>query len=92
MQGISRSATVVCAYLVATTDMTAIESIAHVQSIRGIVCPNIGFRRQLEEYSVQYMKLKPHSPDMPGSPKLSSAMGIGARIKMLRRFSMGKDS
>ncbi|KAF9480500.1 phosphatases II [Pholiota conissans] len=51
LQGISRSATVVCAYLVATTEKTAIESIAHVQSIRGIVCPNIGFRTQLEQYS-----------------------------------------
>lgn len=88
MQGISRSATVVCAYLVATTNMNAIESIAHVQSIRGIVCPNIGFRRQLEEYSVQYMKLKPGSPVPPDSSKL----GIGSRIKMLKRFSRGKDS
>jgi len=59
MQGISRSATVVCAYLVATTDLTAPKSIEYVQFIRKIVCPNIGFRRQLDEYSMRYIKLKP---------------------------------
>lgn len=48
--GVSRSATVVCAYLVATMSMTAPESISFVQSKRGIVCPNLGFRHQLEAY------------------------------------------
>lgn len=48
--GVSRSATVVCAYLIATMSMTAPESISFVQSKRGIVCPNIGFRHQLEAY------------------------------------------
>jgi atypical dual specificity phosphatase len=56
MLGISRSATVVCAYLIATTKLSAGESIAQVQSIRGIVCPNIGFRRQLEQYATRYVK------------------------------------
>ncbi|KAF8967678.1 protein-tyrosine phosphatase-like protein [Flammula alnicola] len=87
MQGVSRSATVVCAYLIATTEMTATGSIAHVQSIRGIVCPNIGFRRQLEEYSVQYIKLKPSPPQvaLPDLFKLSG--GIAARIKKLKEIS-----
>ncbi|KAJ7132160.1 protein-tyrosine phosphatase-like protein [Mycena epipterygia] len=52
-QGVSRSATVVCAYLVATTTMTASESIVYVQAKRSIVCPNIGFRNQLQTWSVQ---------------------------------------
>jgi atypical dual specificity phosphatase len=59
MQGISRSATVVCAYLIATTNLNAGESIAHVQSLRGIVCPNLGFRKQLEEYAKRYVEDKP---------------------------------
>lgn len=54
MQGISRSATLVCAYLVATTPMRAREAIAHVQSKRGIVSPNIGFRRQLVAWERQF--------------------------------------
>ncbi|EGN91985.1 hypothetical protein SERLA73DRAFT_17524, partial [Serpula lacrymans var. lacrymans S7.3] len=49
-QGISRSATVVCAYLVATTSMHPTEAVAFVKAKRGIVCPNIGFRRQLEVF------------------------------------------
>ena len=51
--GISRSATVVCAYLVATTKVTPHEALATVRSKRGIVCPNLGFRQQLEEYATQ---------------------------------------
>jgi hypothetical protein len=51
--GISRSATVVCAYLVATAKMTPDEALVAVRAKRGIVCPNIGFRRQLEQYADQ---------------------------------------
>jgi hypothetical protein len=50
--GISRSATIVCAYLIATMKMTADEALAAVREKRGIVSPNMGFLRQLEEYSI----------------------------------------
>jgi len=53
-QGISRSTTLVCAYLVATTPMRATEAIAHVQSKRGIAAPNLGFRRQLVAWGRQF--------------------------------------
>jgi hypothetical protein len=49
--GISRSTTIVIAYLVATTRMTPREALATVQSKRAIVRPNPGFMSQLEEYS-----------------------------------------
>jgi hypothetical protein len=48
--GISRSTTVVLAYLVATTQMTPREALAAVRSKRSIVRPNRGFMSQLEEY------------------------------------------
>lgn len=51
--GISRSATIVCAYLIATSRMTADEAVNAVREKRPIVCPNLGFRRQLEEYAAQ---------------------------------------
>jgi atypical dual specificity phosphatase len=51
--GISRSATVVCAYLIATMRMTPNEALAAVKEKRAIVSPNMGFLRQLEEYAVQ---------------------------------------
>jgi predicted protein tyrosine phosphatase len=51
LMGISRSATVVCGYLVATMKMTPQEVLAAVKAKRGIVCPNLGFRIQLEEYA-----------------------------------------
>ncbi|KAJ3517746.1 hypothetical protein NLJ89_g302 [Agrocybe chaxingu] len=84
MQGISRSATVVCAYLVATTSLTSSGSIAHVQSLRGIVCPNMGFRRQLDDYATQFVKLKkcPSQISIPAAFRLSG--GIIARIKSFK--------
>ena len=51
--GISRSATVVCAYLIAESGMTGPSSIEYVRSKRPIVSPNIGFRRQLDEYALK---------------------------------------
>lgn len=56
VQGISRSATVVCAYLMATKNMLAPKSIIYVQERRKIVCPNLGFRLQLEEYEADLIK------------------------------------
>jgi hypothetical protein len=48
--GISRSSTVVIAYLIATTKMTPREALATVRSKRTIVRPNRGFISQLQEY------------------------------------------
>lgn len=53
MLGMSRSATVVCAYLIAHKDMKAEEAIAYAQSKRPIVRPNVGFRNQLEIYALR---------------------------------------
>ncbi|KAJ3549615.1 hypothetical protein NMY22_g807 [Coprinellus aureogranulatus] len=55
-QGISRSATVVCAYICATQGMEAVDAIEFVQARRSIVCPNAGFRLQLVRYSVPFVK------------------------------------
>ncbi|KAI0272300.1 protein-tyrosine phosphatase-like protein, partial [Gloeopeniophorella convolvens] len=49
--GVSRSATVVCAYLMAAQGMTPHEALAAVKAKRSIVSPNTGFLRQLEMYS-----------------------------------------
>ncbi|KAM6496990.1 Protein-tyrosine phosphatase-like protein [Amanita muscaria] len=54
LMGISRSATVVCAYLIATKGMNAPEALECVQSKRSIVCPNLGFRKQLETYAERF--------------------------------------
>lgn len=53
LQGVSRSVTVVCAYLVATKWMKPGEAIAFIKARRSAACPNAGFRRQLEEYANQ---------------------------------------
>lgn len=52
MAGVSRSPTVVCAYLMATDPdiQTVSDAIRHVENIREIIDPNVGFREQLEVY------------------------------------------
>ncbi|KAH9479509.1 Tyrosine-protein phosphatase yvh1 [Psilocybe cubensis] len=93
-QGISRSATVVCAYLVATTSMTAESSITHVQSLRGIVSPNDGFRRQLNQYGDQYVKLKakPKPNQAITEDVLKFGGGIAARIRRLKGIDTAEKS
>ncbi|KII87502.1 hypothetical protein PLICRDRAFT_55458 [Plicaturopsis crispa FD-325 SS-3] len=86
-QGISRSATVVCAYLVASTDMLAPETIAFCQAKRGIVCPNLGFRHQLDAYEKQLHARLGRGPSLKGAGgifKISSGFAEG--MQKLRRI------
>ncbi|THV06929.1 phosphatases II [Dendrothele bispora CBS 962.96] len=59
LQGVSRSPTVVCAYLIATTPgpkaMRPNEAIEFVQSKRSVVSPNSGFRKQLEKFGERFV-------------------------------------
>jgi len=52
-KGVSRSASVVAAFLVATRGFSAEAAIHAVQARRGIARPNPGFVVQLEEYAAQ---------------------------------------
>lgn len=52
--GISRSTTVVMAYLIATSQMTPHEALAAVRAKRAIVRPNRGFMSQLHEYHSRF--------------------------------------
>ena len=52
--GISRSATVVCAYLIATNNWGAKKAIDYVRLRRPITDPNDGFRLQLAVYAIKY--------------------------------------
>jgi protein-tyrosine phosphatase len=47
--GVSRSATVVIAYLMVRKNMLLKDALEHVQRARPIVCPNPGFMEQLKE-------------------------------------------
>ncbi|KAG6885117.1 hypothetical protein C0993_005791 [Termitomyces sp. T159_Od127] len=53
--GVSRSATVVIAYLIASSGMCVSEALQHTQAKREIVYPNYGFRRQLETYAEDFV-------------------------------------
>jgi hypothetical protein len=67
----SRSATIVCAYLVATRGLHAPDAISFVRVRRKIVRPNMGFVRQLETFaeSIDRTKLSPNLK----APSTSSA-------------------
>lgn len=80
-QGISRSATVVCAYIVATTTMTAPESISYVQAKRSVVCPNLGFRNQLQTWSAQFYS---NGAKSSGGRIARLSQGIAERIRELK--------
>ncbi|GJP45639.1 hypothetical protein CLOM_g5002 [Closterium sp. NIES-68] len=52
LAGMSRSATIVIAYMMKTKGWDLRTSLSHVRQCRPIVQPNIGFMRQLQEYEV----------------------------------------
>ncbi|TCD69140.1 hypothetical protein EIP91_008616 [Steccherinum ochraceum] len=84
LMGISRSATVVCAYLVASSSMSAREALDYTISKRAIVCPNIGFRSQLDIYSSRYHPSK--GGVAKGMARIAGVSeSIAARVKKLRR-------
>lgn len=56
MAGISRSATIVIAYLMAEMKMSYADAYILVKEKRRIICPNSGFRRQLMEFESSLMK------------------------------------
>jgi len=91
-QGVSRSATVVCAYIIAqaANGMTAAEAIGQVRAKRGIVCPNDGFRTQLATYSERFVGIR----GKPSAGEASSATARSSRIseaivERIRRFKAG---
>jgi predicted protein tyrosine phosphatase len=51
VQGVSRSASVVCAFLVAQYGWTPAQAVQYVKSKRSIAEPNFGFVGQLQEYA-----------------------------------------
>jgi atypical dual specificity phosphatase len=88
-QGISRSATVVCAYVIATstTNMIGQEAITFVQAKRAVISPNPGFRRQLDTYATRFIGLRPKGVD--GSRRFRISEGIAERM---RRLASGNPS
>lgn len=87
-QGISRSATIVCAYLIATERMAAMKSIEFVQSKRGCVSPNNGFRQQLIAYATHFDGTLPKKPGFTERLRFidqDSDQGPGQRIEEQER-------
>ena len=94
LMGISRSATVVCAYLVATSSMLAHEAIDFVISKRSIVCPNLGFRNQLETYASRFYAggAKANAEEATAKGRIAHVSeGIAHRIRKLRSRRGGVD-
>lgn len=50
MAGVSRSVTLVVAYIMTVTGRGWVQSLAAVRSVRPCAGPNLGFLRQLEEF------------------------------------------
>lgn len=61
--GVSRSATCICAYLMHTTSMRAMEAIEHLKQIRPTVHPNYGFLKQLEVFEACHCSISDESSE-----------------------------
>jgi protein-tyrosine phosphatase len=56
LAGVSRSATVVVAYLMTVTELSYSDALNAVKGARKIANPNFGFRRQLQNYEFTQLK------------------------------------
>ncbi|CAD8106504.1 unnamed protein product [Paramecium primaurelia] len=56
--GVSRSASIVIAYLMRNKGWTYSEAFSYVKSKRFVICPNSGFQRQLKNYEKQLRQSK----------------------------------
>ncbi len=63
--GISRSTTIILAYLMKTYNATVLETFKFLRHRRPIVCPNMGFLRQLIDYETE---LYSHTYTDPNDP------------------------
>lgn len=54
--GVSRSATIVIAYLMQEHGMSYSDAMQHVKKQRYFICPNDGFRRQLSQFQKELRK------------------------------------
>lgn len=55
------------------------EALAHTQGKRGIICPNIGFRKQLEIYAQKFVRKRPLQRESKGI-----GADIAGRIRQLK--------
>jgi hypothetical protein len=89
--GISRSSTVVIAYLIATTEMTPQEALASVKLKRTIVCPNRGFMSQLQEYHSKCSNsLQAKLGDEPTDKEGGTGKGKKAKVRRGHATSTAK--
>ncbi len=85
LAGMSRSVTIVIAYLLATTPMTTTEATEFVRSKRRIIRPNYGFTKQLEQYERRYFV----STGKTITPKKTVGTDIASRIQLYRDVVAG---
>ena len=58
--GVSRSATIIIAYLMQEKRLTFVEALKYVRRRRPIVCPNFGFQKQLLDFEKNLRKKDPN--------------------------------
>jgi atypical dual specificity phosphatase len=83
--GMSRSATIVIAYLLVTTPMTVGEATEFVRSKRSVIRPNCGFIEQLKQYEKRYFA----STGNTATPKKMVETGIASRVHLYRSARAG---
>lgn len=71
VQGISRSSTLVSAYLMRHKGWGAEQALEHLQRVRPIICPNDGFRLQLKEFEISLNRAKTQLRITNGVQRLS---------------------
>ena len=79
--GVSRSATLVLAYLIGFQDMTLLAAHAHLKAARSVIRPNNGFWRQLVALEIE----------LRGATSITMVKSNGGTILLAELFDFVKD-
>ncbi|KAJ7243921.1 protein-tyrosine phosphatase-like protein [Mycena haematopus] len=85
--GLSRSISVVCAYLIAVKGLTAAEAIAYTKDRRRIAHPNAGFRVQLRAWAIRYGLTDSSDTDDDAGGDESSLAHLGLSTSSISHLS-----
>lgn len=94
MKGVSRSATVAAAWLMWNHNWLVDAAISHLQSVRPVVNPNTGFRKQLEDWRAEFVaqRRERQGPSKPLSVEGLAIVSEGGGTALAAGLAMERGS
>eukprot|EP01137_Pigoraptor_chileana_P012619 Opistho-2@65194 len=92
MAGISRSSTLTLAYMMTSTELDFPTALVALRAARSVVCPNSGFRQQLEHYQETLLKAeRQRLRELHAETEAISARDMKEAVLLVKNSADGDD-